>query len=166
MDRSFVESNRAATGHIRRVAASITDAQMMLPVGPDWTVAITLAHLAFWDRRVQLVLDGTERDGKLFAVEVNVLVNDVLLPTWAAVPGREAARLAVETAEALDRRLENFSPALLEQVYAHNQRWVLRALHREEHLAEVDKALASESWIVALEKAGSALVFQVDAADL
>ncbi len=144
MDRSFVESNRAATGHIRRVA-QVPDAQMQLPVGADWTVAITLAHLAFWDRRVQLVLDGTERDGKLFAVELNVLVNDMLLPTWAAVPAREAARLAVETAEALDRRLENFPAALLEQVYAHNERWVLRALHREEHLAEVEKALAKGS---------------------
>jgi hypothetical protein len=74
-------------------------------------------------------------------LEVDTLVNDVLLPTWAAVPGREAARLAVETAAALDKRLEGFPAALLEQVNAHNPRWVLRALHREEHLAEVEQAL-------------------------
>jgi hypothetical protein len=141
MDRSFVQRNRASTERLQKLVTGLTDAQMQHPVGADWTVAIALAHLAFWDRRVQFVLDGTERDGKLFALEVDTLVNDVLLPTWAAVPGREAARLAVETATALDKRLEAFPAALLEQVNAHNPRWVLRALHREEHLAEVEQAL-------------------------
>ena len=141
MDRSFVQRNRASTERLQKLVTGLTDAQMQHPVGADWTVAIALAHLAFWDRRVQFVLDGTERNGKLFALEVDTLVNDVLLPTWAAVPGREAARLAVETATALDKRLEAFPAALLEQVNAHNPRWVLRALHREEHLAEVEQAL-------------------------
>ena len=141
MDRSFVERNRASTGHIRKLAESLTDAQLQRPVGADWTVAIALIHMAFWDRRVQFVLDRTERDGKLSPVEIDVVVNDLLLPTWQLVPGREAARLAIETAEALDRQLESFPEALLEQVRAHNERWVLRALHREDHLADVEKAL-------------------------
>jgi hypothetical protein len=43
----------------------------------------------------------------------------------------------------LDKRLENFSPALLEEIYAYNKRWVVRELHRGEHLDEVDAALKS-----------------------
>ena len=141
MDRSFVEKNRASNERLRLLVGHLTEEQLGRKMGADWTVAIALAHLAFWDRRVQLVLDGTERDGKLFAVEINVIVNDVLLPIWAAIPVREAARLAIETAQALDKRLETFPPALLEQVNAHNPRWVQRSLHRNEHLDEMDRAL-------------------------
>ncbi len=85
--------------------------------------------------------DTTERDGTLAIPEIDIFVNDLSLPLWAAIPPREAARIAIETAEALDRRLETFPPALLEEIYSYNERWVVRALHRGEHLDEVDAAL-------------------------
>jgi hypothetical protein len=110
-------------------------------VGEHWTVAIALAHLAFWDRRVLAVLDQTERSGQLVAVELDMVVNDLSLPLWAAIPPRQAAQLALEMAETLDRRLEGFPPALLEAVYSYNRRWVVRALHRNDHLAEAEAAL-------------------------
>jgi hypothetical protein len=141
LDRSFIELNRAATDRIRALAARFIDTEMQRRVGEHWTVAVALAHLAFWDRRVLDALDETEREGKLFFPEVDLVVNDLSLPLWAAIPPRAAARLAVESAEALDRRLEGFPPALLEEVYNRNKRWVLRALHRNEHLDEVDGAL-------------------------
>src|SRR5262249_31942102 len=126
---------------IRALAGRLTDEQMQHPVGQHWTVAIALAHLAFWDRRVLYVLDKTERDKKLFIPEIDIFVNDLSLPLWAAIPPRAAAKIAIETAENTDKRLETFSPALLEEIYAYNQRWVIRALHRGEHLDEVDAAL-------------------------
>jgi len=43
-------------------------------------------------------------------------------PLWAAIPPRQAARIAVETAEALDRRLEGLPPALIEEIYAYSER--------------------------------------------
>ena len=94
------------------LAARLSDEEMQHPVGEHWTVAIVLAHLAFWDRRVMYVLDMTERDGKLFIPEIDIFVNDLSLPLWAAIPPREAARIAIETAETLDKRLEEFPPAL------------------------------------------------------
>ena len=141
MDRSFIERNRLSTERIRLLAAGLTDEQMQTPVGEHWTVAIVLAHLAFWDRRVMYVLDMTERDGKLFIPEIDIFVNDLSLPLWAAIPPRQAARIAVETAEELDRRLEAFSPVLLEEIYTYNKRWVERSLHRGEHLDQADAAL-------------------------
>lgn len=141
LDRSFIERNRASTNRIRELAARLTDEEMQTPVGDHWTVAIALAHLAFWDRRVMYVLDKTEHDGKLFIPQIDLMVNDLSLPLWAAIPPREAARLAIESAEALDTRLEQFPPAALAEIHAHNQRWVMRALHRGEHLDEVDAAL-------------------------
>ena len=143
LDRSFIELNRASTNRMRDLAARLSDAEMQHPVGEHWTVAIALAHLAFWDRRVLYVLDMTERDGALFVPAIDIFVNDLSLPLWAAIPPREAARIAIETSEVLDKRLENYSPALLEAIYAYNKRWVVRALHRGEHLAEVEAALKS-----------------------
>jgi hypothetical protein len=141
LDRSFVERNRASTERIRALAARLTDEEMQHPVGEHWTVGIALAHLAWWDRRVMYVLDMTERDGKLFVPEIDIFVNDLSLPLWAAIPPRAAARIAIETAEELDRRLENYSPALLEEINDYNPRWVVRAMHRGAHLDEVDAAL-------------------------
>ena len=140
-DRSFVELNRASTNRIRALVASLSDKEMQHRVGQHWTVAIVLAHLAFWDRRVMYVLDMTERDGKLFIPEIDIFVNDLSLPLWAAIPPHEAARISIETAETLDARLENFPPELLNEIYTYNKRWVVRALHRGEHLDEVDAAL-------------------------
>ena len=141
MDRSFVERNLASRERIRDLAARLSDDELQHRVGEHWTVAITLAHLAFWDRRALYVLDMTEREGKLFIPEIDIFVNDLSLPLWAAIPPRQAARLAVEAAEEVDRRLETFPPSLLEQIYTYNQRWVVRALHRGEHLDEADAAL-------------------------
>jgi hypothetical protein len=83
----------------------------------------------------------TERDGKLFIPKIDIFVNDLSLPLWAAIPSREAARIASETAETLDKRLEEYAPALLEEIFNYNKRWVIRALHRGEHLDEAEAAL-------------------------
>lgn len=139
---SYTELNRAATERIRELVARLTDDQMQHPVGEHWTIAIMLAHLAFWDRRVMYVLDRTEQDRRLFIPDIDIAVNDLSLPLWAAIPPRAAARLAIEASAALDQRLEAFDPQLLEQVYAHNPRWVERARHRNEHLDEAEAALA------------------------
>lgn len=141
LDRSFVERNRAATERMRALAARLTDEEMQHPVGEHWTVAIVLAHLAWWDRRALYVLDKTEREGKVLVPQLDTFVNDLSLPLWAAVPAREAARIAIETAESLDARLESYPQALLEAVYADTPRWVIRAIHRNEHLDEVEAAL-------------------------
>jgi hypothetical protein len=140
MDRSFVELNRASTERIRRMAAR-PDEELQRPVGEHWTGAIVLAHLAFWDRRVLYVLDKTAQDGKLFIPAIGIFVNDLSLPLWAAVPPRDAGRIAIQSAETLDRRLETFPEALLEEIYAYNPRWVDRSLHRGEHLEEAEKSI-------------------------
>ena len=143
LDPSYKEQNHASSERIRALAERLTDEEMQTKVGEHWTVGIVFAHLAFWDRRVMYVLDMTEKNGKLFIPEIDVFVNDLSLPLWAVVPPREAARIAIETSETLDKRLEEYSSTLLEEIYNHNKRWVVRALHRNEHLNEADAALKS-----------------------
>jgi hypothetical protein len=141
LDRSFIERNRASTERIRVLVARLNDAELSQPLGEHWTVAVALAHLAFWDRRVLHLLDQTEQAGKLVAPAIDLAVNDISLPLWAAMPPREAARLAIETAAALDQRLEAFPPALLEQIGTKDDWWLVRARHRDLHLDEVEAAL-------------------------
>jgi hypothetical protein len=141
LDTSYVELNRASTARMRALVARLSDEELQQRVGEHWTVAITLAHLAFWDRRVMQMLEETERDGKLFLFEIDIRVNDISLPLLAAIPPRAAAELAGETAQALDARLAGFPPELLAEIHAYNPRWVIRALHRNDHLNDVDAAL-------------------------
>jgi hypothetical protein len=87
------------------------------------------------------VLDMSEKEGRVFIPQIDIFVNDLSLPLWAAVPPREAVRIALENAEALDKRLAEYPEALLEEIHKYNKRWVVRALHRNEHLDEADAAL-------------------------
>ena len=143
LDKSYIELNRASRERIRALAERLTDEEMQTRVGEHWTVSIVFAHLAWWDRRVIYVLDMTEKEGKLFVPEIDIFVNDLSLPLWAVIPPRDAARIAIESAKTLDKRLEEYSPALLEEIHNYNKRWVIRALHRNEHLDEADAALRS-----------------------
>ena len=141
LDQTFIEQNRESREYMRSVAENLTDEQMLTKVGEHWTVAIVYAHLAWWDLRVMYVLDMTEKNGKLFIPEVDTFVNDLSLPLWAAIPPREAVRIALEVAENLDKRLEGYPTPLLEQVYNYNKRWVYRTMHRHDHLGEAEHAV-------------------------
>ena len=141
VERRFVEGNRASTARLRALADGLSDDELRHPVGEHWTVAIALAHLAFWDRRVLHLLDLAERGGAGAFPVIDISVNDLALPFWAALPPREAVRIAVETSEALDQRLEALSPRLLEMIFTGNPRWVQRGAHRTAHLDEIDAAL-------------------------
>jgi len=141
LDQAYIELNRASRERIHALAERLSDEELQTKVGEHWTVGVVFAHLAFWERRVMYVLDITEKNGKLFIPEIDIFVNDLSLPLWAVVPPREAARIALEECEILDKRLEAYSPALLEEIYNYNKRWVVRALHRNEHLDEADAAL-------------------------
>jgi len=137
---NYKDLNRASTERIK-THASLSDKEMQTRVGEHWTVAMAFVHLGFWDRRVLYALDRTEQEGKLYIPEIEIAVNDLSLAFWAVIPSKDALRLAVENAEAVDKRLETYPQNLLEEIYKHNERWVLRAQHRNTHLDEVDAAL-------------------------
>lgn len=141
LDPNYNQLNRESTERIKKLVANLTNEQFQTRVGEHWTVAIALVHLAFWDRRVLATLEETAKNRKLSVVEVETVVNDLSLPIWETVPAKEAVKLAIETAEELDNQLENFPKDLLEEIYNHNKRLVVRALHRNEHLDEVEEAL-------------------------
>jgi hypothetical protein len=141
LDRMVMERNRTAMERIRALGGRLSSTELQHRVGEHWTVAIALLHLAFWERRMLDGLDRTEQAGTVTFPEIDLVVNDLSLSFWAAIPPADAVRLAVESAAALDQRLEGYPPALLEELYHRNQRWVDRSLHRNTHLDEIEAAL-------------------------
>jgi hypothetical protein len=67
-----------------------------------------------------------------------------LLPEWLALPPHEAVSLVVEAAEMVDRKTEALSADLIEKIAAAGELWRLtRALHRREHLDQIERALVA-----------------------
>jgi hypothetical protein len=143
VDRSFVEQNRLATERMRDLAGRLSDKDLQHPVGEHWTVALVFAHLAFLDRRARYVLDATEQENKVVIPDWDLFVNDLVTPLFAAIPPRRATEIAIETAESIDRRLEEYPANLLEMVYIARRRYVVRADHRNEHLNDAEAALTT-----------------------
>src|SRR4051794_12350040 len=58
-----------------------------------------------------------------------------MLLAWRLVPPRDAARLAIEAASAIDSAIAALEDALVESFVARDEAWILkRYLHRRDHI--------------------------------
>jgi hypothetical protein len=70
------------------------------------------------------------------------LTNDSLLSLWLALPPRTAAKLAVSSAEAIDRELEEATPDLIAAIESLGEKSRLyRSVHRKLHLDQIEEIL-------------------------
>jgi len=142
-DFSFIEKNRFERERLKALIARLSDADLSLPLDGGWTVAAALAHLAFWDRRALLLIQRWERDGVSDSPTDTDTINDALLTFCLALPPREAARLALECAEAIDQKLETISGEMVEAIRAAGNPINLpRGVHRATHIEEIEAALS------------------------
>jgi hypothetical protein len=145
--RPWVTENTTQRERLRVLVARLSDAQLATPLPAGWTVAAVLAHLAFWDQRLLVLLQAWERTGTGAAPrtldERDVdWINDAGKALCLALGARAAADLAVATAEAVDRAIEG----LAEDRVAANRTAgtplnLLRAEHRRVHLDEIEQVL-------------------------
>jgi hypothetical protein len=144
MDRPFVAANSRERQRLSALAGRLTDQQLHLPLGTDWTIAIALAHLAFWDQRALVLLRRWNSGGiELSPIDVDV-TNEALLPLWQAIPARTAADLAVSSAEAIDRELEEAPDELIAAIESLGEKFRLyRSDHRKMHLDEIEERLGT-----------------------
>src|SRR5262245_55316987 len=86
MDRGYIERNDASRARLRALLERLTDEDLGRKVG-DWTVGMSLAHLAFWDRFGQLRWIETVASGRDLPVQVGSpltdLINDTSLDLWS-----------------------------------------------------------------------------------
>jgi hypothetical protein len=143
VDRSYIEANRASLDRMRTFVDAATDDDLRTEMPAEWTVSAVLGHLAFWDQRVQVVLDMVEEGVKPPPYDEGSVdwINDTAKRFLLAMEPRALARFAVQIATRTDERVANLSDELLEeatQTWFTQQRW----RDRTEHLDEIDQALA------------------------
>jgi hypothetical protein len=144
-DRSYIAENDRERRRLESLVARLDDAGLSRAMPDGWTVAGVLAHLAFWDERIILLVELLKRGAPVpMENEADVhWINDAAKPVQLAVPPRRAASLAVETARAADHVVATLSDELIARnVAAGTPINLVRARHRREHLDEIDQALA------------------------
>lgn len=146
MDQQYLQANAASRELLRELIARLSDDDFARQVNEEWTVAATLAHLAFWDQSCVARWDDFDRAGSFTSLSDAVveLINTASLPTWLTIPGPATAELVLQAAEEADGRTERLSAEALAYVAANNREFILdRASHRDPHLDEIEHMLNS-----------------------
>jgi uncharacterized damage-inducible protein DinB len=148
-DRTYIALNDAARSRLRALVARLTDADLARPMPAGWTVASVLAHVAFWDQRILVLLDRWEQSPSAVPPVIEAdfdWVNDATKPLLLAMPPRRAAELTVAIAEAVDARVAALSDDLLARNAAAGSPLLMtRAEHRGEHLDEIEHVLGGST---------------------
>jgi hypothetical protein len=141
-DRSYVDENARTLERMRALVERLDDASLARPIYDDWTVAGTLAHVAFWDARIRFLLRKLQR-GEAFTdddVEPDDVswINDSARPLLHAIAPRAAADVAVAIAEETDALVAAAPPDRLYPVDPSGLINAFRSNHRDEHLDEIE----------------------------
>jgi hypothetical protein len=142
MDRAFAIENARERERLKSFVTRLKDAQLSQSIDGRWTIAVALAHLAFWDQRSLCLMRKWKSSGVVpFPIDFD-LANESLLPLWQALSPRAAANLAVSSAEAIDRELEAAPADLIAEIEKLGERFRLyRSEHRKLHLDEMEEVL-------------------------
>ena len=134
--------NDAERRRLADVIARLSDEDLVrpLPAG-EWTIVDALGHLAFYDRRSQVLLEKFLREGVSPAPYDYQTINDALLPIFRRMPPRAVAEEALAAAEAADAAAARVSPELLAEIETRNEVMPNRWKHRKDHLDEIQAAL-------------------------
>jgi hypothetical protein len=142
MDRPFVLENARERLRLQTLVERLTEEELNLPLGTDWTIAVALAHLAFWDQRALTLIRKWKTNGVEPAPYDIEVTNDSLLPLWRALPPRAAAQLALASAQAVDQELEEAPPELIAAIDGLGEKYRLyRSEHRKMHLDQIEEFL-------------------------
>jgi hypothetical protein len=150
VDTTYSVENQRERKRLEQMVRQMTDSELTRQLYTEgWTVAVALAHLAFWDQRRLVLLRKWQKEGYKnpdFDDDTTNLINDTLLPFFLALEPRQAANMAVRIAEELDQALEKISPVLRDTLQNSGDQHALnRGIHRKMHLDEIVNLLKSTS---------------------
>ena len=143
MEKQFVIENNLERERLCALVNRITDEELTCTLYKEgWTVAVALAHLAFWDTHRIILLKKWKKEGVTPSPSDDDVFNDTTLPFFLKLDPREAARLAALSAITLDRELERLSPEMITAIEKLSDRHALnRAIHRKMHLDDIETLL-------------------------
>jgi hypothetical protein len=139
----IAQSNRTQTERLRALARRLTPEMLAVRLPRGWTVAVSLAHIAFLDRQRLCLMRRWAAGDSCHGGYDGEVFNEVLLPFLEMIPPDRVAALAVETAEEVDAFLLAVPDKVVEAALARPDRPNLdRGMHREYHLDRIERALA------------------------
>jgi hypothetical protein len=139
------ERNRSTGERLRALAERISDDDLGRVIDPPWTASALFAHVAFWDRFVQVRWERAVADGHRTPVPVDDLpqdlINEASLPSWLATPPRISVDACLRAATDLDDFVTGLDTDVVEELVTNDRsRLVDRSLHRSDHLATLESA--------------------------
>ena len=141
--------SRQNTESRQRLAALVNrlnDEDLARTTDYGWTIAALLAHLAFWDHRMSVILHRWQEQGFDASPIDSMAVNDALKVICHALEPRAAAQLALSAAQKVDAEFETLSDEFVKQIEQHieatsTQFRMNRSLHRDAHLQDIELLL-------------------------
>jgi hypothetical protein len=144
MERSYVAENDAERARLQAVVERLTDADLARPMSQGWTIGVGLMHLAFWDGLSLAKFEEWERTGEVQIPPMRDIVdgiNQAMLPWWRTIAPAQVRHAVVVAAEAVDRKAETLPAPIIEAILALRPRSLSRAIHRRQHLNQIERAL-------------------------
>jgi len=143
MSNVYFADNEAWRKKLEALIERLSDRDLERPAGRHgWTVGGVLAHLAFYDYRALAILKKWETNAIGPSALDTDVANDAMRPLLNGVAPGALRRIVVEAARAIDSAIDALDPGFLARIEKDGTVVRLsRALHREHHLAQVEKAL-------------------------
>lgn len=144
----YAQDNDASRRRLERLVRGLSDADLARSTDYGWTVAALLAHLAFWDQRMIMILKRWREEGFDASPIDSGVVNDSLRVICQALEPRTAVELCLSSAEAADAELATLASEEVKQIEEHavatdTQFRMNRSLHRDGHLNDIEALLKS-----------------------
>ena len=142
----YSDQNAQSRRRLETLVHRLSDEDLSRSTDYGWTVAALLAHLAFWDQRVLVILRRWKDEGFDVSPIDSAAVNDSLRVICHALEPRTAVELCLSYAEAVDAELDALTADLTKQLEEHaaateTQFRMNRALHRNAHLNDIEALL-------------------------
>lgn len=142
----YSEQNAASRRRLEELTRKLTDEDLARSTNYGWTVAALLAHLAFWDQRMIVILRRWQEEGLDPSPIDSTAVNESLRVICQALEPRTAVELCLSYAEAVDAEFDALTADLTKQLEEHaaateTQFRMNRSLHRDAHLDDIEALL-------------------------
>lgn len=140
MAHPFIEENNVSRRRLEALTRRLSPTDLARTTPSGWSVAGLLAHLAFWDQRVLVLLRRWQaQDVDESPVDPDAM-NDALKPLCHALEPQAAIELCLASARAVDAELEGISAELIQEIEASPAHFRFnRGLHRNDHLDEIER---------------------------
>lgn len=143
-DRPYIAANTRQRERLRALVERLDDDALKAPVNEYWTVAGVLGHIAYWDIRVLVLAEKIGRGEPWTPGDAEPegdWLNDSTRPLIHAIAPREAAQLALRTAEETDALVAKLALDRMWPGDPDSPINAARSEHRGEHLDEIEAAL-------------------------